>query len=399
MAYRRERGEMRNDVRYEYERAQRERFAQGRGGPYQRVVNVVPRKPFFERPGEGYNREFEYEDPRNYHGEDLRNYPEENFGNERRNGPPNRREDVGYRWPREEHHRGRLVEFRKSCDRMGPRPSFRNQRYFHAPMHPPEVFPGGCYWEPQQGIQDVNLGEDRDSYRRKGSFPPQHVRERSPIKKELAPFKNSPGGRRESPHSRSGSSLSSRSYSPDKNKSHSFQTQQKKNKEKPSSHSLNTSRDASPQSSTSTSKISLDKSSKPPEPQPAEALSERPDETLEKSNDVSETRPEFEDIQNLQGEQEEPQMSKDESAKLLSEDFQERRSQAIAAKAREIEQVYRQDCETFGMVVKMLVAKEPSLEKQLQSPLKENLTEIRERCLEDLKHFISDLDQVVLQPQ
>ncbi|XP_066579971.1 periphilin-1 isoform X3 [Amia ocellicauda] len=353
MAYRRERGEMRNDVRYEYERAQRERFAQGRGGPYQRVVNVVPRKPFFERPGEGYNREFEYEDPRNYHGEDLRNYPEENFGNERRNGPPNRREDVGYRWPREEHHRGRLVEFR----------------------------------------------EDRDSYRRKGSFPPQHVRERSPIKKELAPFKNSPGGRRESPHSRSGSSLSSRSYSPDKNKSHSFQTQQKKNKEKPSSHSLNTSRDASPQSSTSTSKISLDKSSKPPEPQPAEALSERPDETLEKSNDVSETRPEFEDIQNLQGEQEEPQMSKDESAKLLSEDFQERRSQAIAAKAREIEQVYRQDCETFGMVVKMLVAKEPSLEKQLQSPLKENLTEIRERCLEDLKHFISDLDQVVLQPQ
>ncbi|XP_066579970.1 periphilin-1 isoform X2 [Amia ocellicauda] len=360
MAYRRERGEMRNDVRYEYERAQRERFAQGRGGPYQRVVNVVPRKPFFERPGEGYNREFEYEDPRNYHGEDLRNYPEENFGNERRNGPPNRREDVGYRWPREEHHRGRLVEFRKSCDRMGPRPSFRNQRYFHAPMHPPEVFPGGCYWEPQQGIQDVNLGEDRDSYRRKGSFPPQHVRERSPIKKELAPFKNSPGGRRESPHSRSGSSLSSRSYSPDKNKSHSFQTQQKKNKEKPSSHSLNTSRDASPQSSTSTSK---------------------------------------EDIQNLQGEQEEPQMSKDESAKLLSEDFQERRSQAIAAKAREIEQVYRQDCETFGMVVKMLVAKEPSLEKQLQSPLKENLTEIRERCLEDLKHFISDLDQVVLQPQ
>ncbi|MBN3298404.1 PPHLN protein, partial [Amia calva] len=51
------------------------------------------------------------------------------------------------------------------------------------------------------------------------------------------------------------------------------------------------------------------------------------------------------------------------------------------------------------MVVKMLVEKEPSLEKQLQSPLKENLTEIRERCLEDLKHFISDLDQVVLQPQ
>ena len=61
-------------------------------------------------------------------------------------------------------------------------------------------------------------------------------------------------------------------------------------------------------------------------------------------------------------------------------------------------QVYRQDCETFGMVVKMLVAKDPNLEKQLQVPLRENLGEIRERCLEDLKHFISELDEAVRQP-
>lgn len=47
------------------------------------------------------------------------------------------------------------------------------------------------------------------------------------------------------------------------------------------------------------------------------------------------------------------------------------------------------------MVVKMLVAKDASLEKQLQIPLRENLGEIRERCLDDLKHFISDLDQVI----
>lgn len=58
-------------------------------------------------------------------------------------------------------------------------------------------------------------------------------------------------------------------------------------------------------------------------------------------------------------------------------------------------QVYRQDCDTFGMVVKMLVAKDPNLEKQLQVPLRESLGEIRERCLEDLKHFISDLDEVM----
>lgn len=47
----------------------------------------------------------------------------------------------------------------------------------------------------------------------------------------------------------------------------------------------------------------------------------------------------------------------------------------------------------------MLVAKDPNLEKQLQVPLRENLGEIRERCLEDLKHFISELDEAVRQPE
>lgn len=51
------------------------------------------------------------------------------------------------------------------------------------------------------------------------------------------------------------------------------------------------------------------------------------------------------------------------------------------------------------MVVKMLVAKDPNLEKQLQVPLRENLGEIRERCLEDLKHFISELDEAVRQQE
>lgn len=47
----------------------------------------------------------------------------------------------------------------------------------------------------------------------------------------------------------------------------------------------------------------------------------------------------------------------------------------------------------------MLVAKDPNLEKQLQVPLRENLGEIRERCLEDLKHFINELDEAVRQPE
>ncbi|KAG7260797.1 hypothetical protein CRUP_010752 [Coryphaenoides rupestris] len=90
-------------------------------------------------------------------------------------------------------------------------------------------------------------------------------------------------------------------------------------------------------------------------------------------------------------------VAEESHSKKAAEDFQERRSHAIAAKARNIEKVYRQDCETFGMVVKMLVAKDPNLEKQLQVPLRENLGEIRERCLEDLKHFISELDEAVRQ--
>ncbi|KAK7913624.1 hypothetical protein WMY93_013835 [Mugilogobius chulae] len=90
---------------------------------------------------------------------------------------------------------------------------------------------------------------------------------------------------------------------------------------------------------------------------------------------------------------------KQEDVQKSSESFHERRATAIAAKAQEIEKVYRQDCETFGMVVKMLVAKDPNLEKQLQVPLRENLGEIRERCLEDLKQFINDLDEVVPQPE
>uniref|UniRef100_A0A8C4FAV2 Periphilin 1 n=1 Tax=Dicentrarchus labrax TaxID=13489 RepID=A0A8C4FAV2_DICLA len=54
---------------------------------------------------------------------------------------------------------------------------------------------------------------------------------------------------------------------------------------------------------------------------------------------------------------------------------------------------YRRDCETFRTVVKMLVAKEPSLDNLLQAPLDENLLEIKQRCLDALKHFVKELDE------
>lgn len=57
-------------------------------------------------------------------------------------------------------------------------------------------------------------------------------------------------------------------------------------------------------------------------------------------------------------------------------------------------QLYTQDCETFRTVVKMLVAKEPRLDELLQASLDKNLLEIQERCLDDLRHFVKELDQV-----
>ncbi|XP_053435042.1 periphilin-1-like [Nycticebus coucang] len=76
----------------------------------------------------------------------------------------------------------------------------------------------------------------------------------------------------------------------------------------------------------------------------------------------------------------------------LYEDSLTRRFKAIALKAKEIEQAYRQDCETFWRVVKMLIEKDPSLEKSIEFALRQNLQEIGERHFEELKHFMAEYD-------
>ncbi|KAM4610900.1 uncharacterized protein ACJ7VT_014038 isoform 2-T2 [Polymixia lowei] len=68
------------------------------------------------------------------------------------------------------------------------------------------------------------------------------------------------------------------------------------------------------------------------------------------------------------------------------------RSRAIQQKRREIEEVYRQDCDAFGVVVRMLIAKDPSLEHPIQSSLQENLREIGMRCVEAMQRFIEEYD-------
>ncbi|KAM6146581.1 periphilin-1 isoform 4-T4 [Phoenicopterus ruber ruber] len=326
MAYRRD--EMWSEGRYDYERVPRERLPP-RIHPdddYHRVVNIVPKKPpLLERPGDGnYGRYDDYSHP------EYRDYEEgRSFVHDRRSGPPHRgvhKDESGYRWPRDDHPISRQPEYR-----------------------------------------DI-----RDGFRRKSFYPPHYMRERSPHKRDSPFFRESPGSRRDSPHSRSGSSVSSRSYSPERSKAYPFHQSQhsrsmsslhKRNissqqgKERTSVQSLKTSRDASPSGSTAVPSSKAGSS--------APLYIEQTEETETNIMDSTEL---FEDGQ------------------LLG------RSKAIATKTKEIEQVYRQDCETFGMVVKMLIDKDPSLEKSIQFALRQNLHEIGERCIEELKHFIAQYD-------
>ncbi|XP_026121529.1 uncharacterized protein LOC113102089 isoform X1 [Carassius auratus] len=90
----------------------------------------------------------------------------------------------------------------------------------------------------------------------------------------------------------------------------------------------------------------------------------------------------LDEIPGLGGEPEEPTL-------------EERCAQAIDNKALEIEELYKQDCETFGIVVKMLLSKDPTLEPMLVSVLHKNLVEIGEKYLEKLSQFISEVNALV----
>lgn len=161
--------------------------------------------------------------------------------------------------------------------------------------------------------------------------------------------------------------------------------------------SLKTSRDASPSGSTAVpSSKALEKSNRLSEKELAEAASKwaaEKSEKAEESNLSEITEYDAGSSAPLCIEQtEEIQANLTDSTELYEDSQLLRRSKAIAAKTKEIEQVYRQDCETFGMVVKMLIDKDPSLEKSVQFALRQNLHEIGERCIEELKHFIAQYD-------
>ncbi|KAM6438061.1 periphilin-1 isoform 3-T4 [Liasis olivaceus] len=314
---------------------------------YHRVVSFAPKKPPLpERPGEGGYSRYEY----SHAHVGYRDYGEgRGFAHERRSGLPHRIDDPGYRWSREDHPDSRPPDYR-----------------------------------------DI-----RDGMRRKPVYP-HYTRDRSPHKRDSPYFRESPIGRRESPHSRSGSSVSSRSYSPDRSKAYAFHQSQHSRK-RSSTQTLKTSRDVSPSGATAVPPAkTLDKSSRLSEKELSEAASRWAAEKAEKAEassvpEISEYDATSSDPLYMEP-HEETGASVTDNNELFEDNHHVSRSKAIAAKTKEIEQVYRQDCETFGAVVKMLIEKDPALEKPIQFSLRQNLHEIGERCIEELKHFIAEYD-------
>ncbi|XP_021560455.1 periphilin-1 isoform X6 [Neomonachus schauinslandi] len=201
----------------------------------------------------------------------------------------------------------------------------------------------------------------RDGFRRKSFYSSHYTRDRSPHKRDTPFFRESPVGRKDSPHSRSGSSVSSRSYSPERSKTYSFhQSQHRKSiragasykrqnegnpergKERPV-QSLKTSRDTSPSCSSAVppSKV-LDKPSRLTEKELAEAASKWAAEKLEKADESNLPEIEYEagSTAPLFIEQpEEPESNATDGIELFEDSQLNSRSKAIASKTKEIEQV------------------------------------------------------------
>lgn len=196
---------------------------------------------------------------------------------------------------------------------------------------------------PQRTEQDRKAKEDRDDYRT--CQPLVITRDRSPGRREAQP----------SVTVRSGSNTSNRNFSPDRDKGYPYQQAQPKHKPNVvTCHTPSSSVEGSPHSSGSSK--------------------EKPSASVAESEEVAAASME-------------PKLTPEE-------DFKARRLEAIKAKALEIEKHYRKDCETFRTVVKMLVAKEPSLDNLLQAPLDANLLEIKQHCLDALKNFVKELDEI-----
>ncbi|XP_037624352.1 periphilin-1-like isoform X2 [Sebastes umbrosus] len=325
-----------------------------------RVVNIVEKRP---RPAVEYDRGYDddpwygvprhYHDAREYHAEssyshDDRRYYEDNSHDHYRRSSPQ--------------HEGPYSHSSYARDdlrhQLGSRSSSRGGPYYRSR--------GRGSGAPRRSSPSISAKRDRSPVRRE-SQPPVPVR--------------------------SGSNTSTRSFSPDREKSASYQQAQQRHKPSvQTSHTPSSSVEETPHASGSSKEKTQTASVAETEEVEVEVEveQEREVEAVEEVGEVGEVE-EVEEVEEMVSASMEPKPTPEE-------DFKARRLEAIKAKSLEVEKHYRADCETFRTVVKMLVDKEPSLDNLLQAPLDENLSEIKERCLESLRHFVKELDEVLKQP-
>ncbi|XP_031227299.1 periphilin-1-like isoform X2 [Mastomys coucha] len=234
-------------------------------------------------------------------------------------------------------------------------------------------------WQP-------NYRNMKGSFRGKNFYSSHYSKGWFPHKSDAPFFRESPASWKNSPHSRSSSGISNRCHSQKQSRTYSFHRSQNICKER----SIKPSKTSGRNSFSTSSAVSSSKPSKLTEKELAEA------ETLEMINkgnlaeisafEVRSMAPLFIDLA------EEPKSNPTGGTEMFVDNQLRSRSEAISSKTREIVQVYQQDCETFGLVVKMLIEKDPSLEKSIQFSLKQNLNAIGEQCIEELKNFITAYD-------
>nr|XP_034361250.1 periphilin-1-like [Arvicanthis niloticus]XP_034361251.1 periphilin-1-like [Arvicanthis niloticus] len=248
-------------------------------------------------------------------------------------------------------------------------------------------------------------GVEKDDSRRKCSSSSHYSKQQSPHKGASCFSRKSGIDRKTSPHSRSGSSERHSSKQSKLHSSHgselrksrhahsSYKRRSEGSKKRPG-QSLKTSRDTHPKSSSAVpSSEMLNKLKRFDEKGLPKAANRH---TVEKPEMADESDlpkiSEFEvGFPVLMDQSQEPESNKKDDTEFINEQVANRHK-AIVSKTKEIEQAYCQDCETFGMVVKMLVDKDPSLERPIQFALRQNLHEISERCVKELRQFIEEYD-------
>ncbi|XP_038164827.1 periphilin-1-like isoform X2 [Cyprinodon tularosa] len=235
--------------------------------------------------------------------------------------------------------------------------SYDNYRR-HSPPHRDDSYPQTSYGRDDLRHQLSSRNRSRGPPHRRGQGygpPPREDYDYRPSKSLVITRDRSPGRRESHPPIRSGSNPS-RSLSPDRDKGFTYQQKYK-----------------SSASKSFTSSSSVEDSPHPASSKEKSSASAAETEAVAAANS-------------------EPNI-------IQEEDIKARRSEAIKAKVAEIEKQYRQDCETFRTVVKMLIDKEPSLDGMLQAPLDKNLLEIRQHCLDAIKSFVMELDEILEQPE